>query len=110
MEMQDAVSQDGFEKHGKESCTTLWSLIKDFCDYTSAHGLGRIMAARHWTRAGFWILLLMAAVMIMALQVHTLFKKYQRRPLTTLVTVETSTVWHQFIASTLRFRMCPRQL
>ncbi|KAL9986114.1 hypothetical protein ACROYT_G000194 [Oculina patagonica] len=89
MEMQDAVSQDGIQKHDK--ATKLWSLIKDFCDYTSAHGLGRIMAATHWTRAAFWTLLLLAAVMIMTLQVHTLFRKYQRRPLTTLVTVETST-------------------
>ena len=93
MEMQDAVSQDGTEVQGGESSNnTLWSLVKDFCDYTSAHGLGRIMAATHWSRTVFWTMLLLGATAIMTVQVHTLFQKYQRRPLTTLVTVETSTV------------------
>ena len=96
MEMQDAVSQDGTNMHGTESSSTLWSLVKDFCDYTSAHGLGRIMAATHWTRSVFWTMLLLGATTIMTIQVHTLFQKYQRRPLTTLVTVETSTVRHQY--------------
>ena len=96
MEMQDAVSQDGTEVHGRESTTTFWSLLKDFCDYTSAHGLGRIMASTHWTRTVFWTLFLLGATTIMTIQVHTLFQKYQRRPLTSLVTVETSTVRHQF--------------
>lgn len=91
MEMQNAVSQDGTEVHGRESTNTLWPLVKDFCDYTSAHGLGRIMAATHWTRTVFWTMLLLGATTIMTVQVHTLFQKYQRRPLTTLVTIETST-------------------
>lgn len=92
METKEADNQDGIEKHDKATATTLWLLIKDFCDYTSAHGLGRIMAATNWARSVFWTLLLLAAVTIMTIQVHALFKKYQRRPLTTLVTVETSTV------------------
>ena len=96
MEMQNAVSQDGTEVHGRESTNTLWPLVKDFCDYTSAHGLGRIMAATHWTRTVFWTMLLLGATTIMTVQVHTLFQKYQRRPLTTLVTIETSTVRFYF--------------
>lgn len=96
MEIQDAVSQDATEVHGRESSNTLWSLVKNFCDYTSAHGLGRIMAATHWTRTVFWTMLLLGATTIMTVQVHTLFQKYQRRPLTTLVTVETSKVWFEF--------------
>ena len=96
MEMQNAVSQDGTEVHGRESTNTLWPLVKDFCDYTSAHGLGRIMAATHWTRTVFWTMLLLGATTIMTVQVHTLFQKYQRRPLTTLITVETSKVRVEF--------------
>ena len=96
MEIQDPVSQDATEVHGRESSNTLWSLVKNFCDYTSAHGLGRIMAATHWTRTVFWTMLLLGATTIMTVQVHTLFQKYQRRPLTTLVTVETSKVWFEF--------------
>lgn len=89
------VSQDGSEQTQKES-KTLWSLIKDFCGYTTAHGLGRIMAATHWVRTLLWTLLFLAALAIMAVQVQALFKKYQRRPLTTFVTVETSTVLNDF--------------
>ena len=90
--MQDAVSQDGTEAHGRESTNKSWSLVKDFCDYTSAHGLGRIMAATHWTQTVLWTMLLLGATTIMTVQVHTLFQKYQRRELTTLMTVETSKV------------------
>ncbi|XP_078360038.1 acid-sensing ion channel 2-like [Oculina patagonica] len=90
MEMHDMVSQNGSEQTRRESKTTSWSLIKDFCDYTTAHGLGRIMAATHWARTILWALLYIGAVVVMTLQVHTLFKRYQSRPLTTFVTVETS--------------------
>ena len=89
------VSQDGSEQTQKQS-NTLWSLIKDFCGYTTAHGLGRIMAATHWVRTLLWTLLFLAAVAIMTVQVQALFKKYERRPLTTFVTVETSTVLINF--------------
>lgn len=89
------VSQDGSEQTQKES-KTLWSLIKDFCGYTTAHGLGRIMAATHWVRTLLWTMLFLAALAIMAVQVQALFKKYQRRPLTTFVTVQTSTVLNDF--------------
>ena len=95
--MQDAVSQDRTEVHERKSTNSLWSLVKDFCDYTSAHGLGRIMAATHWTRTVFWTMLLLGATTIMMIQVHTLFQKYQRRELTTLMTVETSKVRVEFL-------------
>lgn len=68
------------------------SLIRDFCDYTSAHGFGRINASRHWIRTIFWILLCVAAVTMTTVQLHMLYKKYQSRPLTTLVEIETATV------------------
>lgn len=96
MEIQDAVSQDETEVHERESSNTLSSLVKDFCDYTTAHGMGRIMAATHWTRTVLWTMLLLGATTIMMIQVHTLFQKYQRRPLSTLITVETSKVRVEF--------------
>ena len=92
MELPKKVSLDSKETDETETCTSAWFLVKDFCDYTSAHGFGRIKAATHWTRTLFWSLLFIGAVAIMTAQVHTLFKKYQSRPLTTLVEVETSTV------------------
>ena len=92
MEQPKKVSRGSKETDAKETYISLWSLVKDFCDYTSAHGFGRIKAATHWTLTLFWSLLFIGAVTIMTAQVHTLFKKYQDRPLTTLVEVKTSTV------------------
>ena len=86
------LNQGGEEKDGKESSKSLSFFIKDFCDYTSAHGFGRINASTHWSRTLFWSLLFIGAVTFMALQLHTLCHKYGSRPLTTLVEVETSTV------------------
>ena len=97
MEMQDALTQGGSDVHGRESSNTLWSLVKDFCNYTSAHGMGRIMTATHWTRTVFWTMLLLGATTIMTIQVHILFQKFQERPLNTFVTVETSKVRVKFL-------------
>ena len=68
------------------------SVIREFCDNTTAHGLGRIHFVSHWIRKVFWSLLFIGAVTMLCIQVHTLFDKYRKRPLTTLVTVKTETV------------------
>lgn len=92
MELQGTLSRDSLEEESKDSSKTLWTLIKDFCDYTSAHGFGRIKASKHWFLTIFWSVLFLGAVTIMTMQVHTLYKKYKSRPLTTLIEVQTSTV------------------
>ncbi|KAJ7375232.1 hypothetical protein OS493_001976 [Desmophyllum pertusum] len=74
-----------------ETQTSFCSLMRDFFDYTSAHGFGRISAVKHWTRTVFWSLLFIGAVSMLSIQVHTLFLTYQSRPLTTLVTVKKET-------------------
>ncbi|XP_068740274.1 amiloride-sensitive sodium channel subunit alpha-like [Montipora capricornis] len=92
MELRRTLSpEEGIETDSKEPRTTLWSLLKDFCDYTSAHGFGRIKASKHWSLTVFWSLLFIGAMTIMTAQVHILYKKYKSRPLTTLIEVETST-------------------
>lgn len=89
--MQELGSHDESEiEHERNAKNMFCSLIKEFCDYTSAHGLGRIMAATHWVRKVLWIMLLLVAMTIMTIQVNVLYQKYQSRPLTTLVTVETA--------------------
>ena len=101
---RETISQEKLAKDGgKEPDPSCKSLIQDFCDYTSAHGFGRINASPHWSRTVFWGLLFIAAVTIMTVQLHTLYQKYQSRPLTTLVEVETSTVrvTHSFYCSSL---------
>lgn len=80
------------EKETGGSQTTFSLLIRDFCDYTSAHGLGRISAVKHWIRTVFWSLLFIGAVTMLCIQVNTLFQQYQSRPLTTLVSVKKETV------------------
>lgn len=70
---------------------TFQSLAKDFCGYTSAHGLERVMSAKQWIRKAFWSLLFVAAITVLALQVRTLYMKYQQRPLVTLVTLQSDT-------------------
>ena len=92
MELQGTLSRDSLGEESKDSSKTLWTLIKDFCDYTSAHGFGRIKASKHWFLTIFWSVLFLGAVTIMTMQVHTLYKKYESRPLTTLIEVQTSTV------------------
>ena len=96
MELRDQFSPEKLAlatyAERKEPTPSFWSLIRDFCDYTSAHGFGRINASRHWIRTIFWILLCVAAVTMTTVQLHMLYKKYQSRPLTTLVEIETATV------------------
>lgn len=92
MELQGTLSRDSLEEDSKDSGKTLWTLIKGFCDYTSAHGFGRIKASKNWFLTIFWSMLFIGAVTIMTFQVYTLYMKYKSRPLTTLIEVETSTV------------------
>lgn len=71
---------------------TFMSLTKDFCGYTSAHGFERVMSSKQWIRKAFWSLLFIAAIVVLGIQVRTLFVKFQRRPLVTLVTLKSDTV------------------
>lgn len=75
-----------------ETQTTFSSVIREFCDNTTAHGLGRISVVKHWMRKVFWSLLFIGAVTVLCIQVHDLFVRFQSRPLTTLVTVKTEKV------------------
>ena len=92
--MDTQEQEQNNEKGDQESssCETYTAVIKDFCGYTSAHGLERIMSAKQWTRKAFWSLLFIAAITFLGIQVHTLYNKYQSRPLVTLVTLESNTV------------------
>ncbi|XP_078372158.1 epithelial sodium channel subunit alpha-like isoform X1 [Oculina patagonica] len=70
---------------------TFMSLTRDFCGYTSAHGFERVMSSKQWIRKAFWSLLFIAAIVVLGIQVYTLFGKYQRRPLATLITLKSDT-------------------
>ncbi|KAL9986105.1 hypothetical protein ACROYT_G000185 [Oculina patagonica] len=55
------------------------------------HGAGRIVASRQWTRKIFWIISIMATLAVLTWQVHTLYRLYQNRPLSTHVAIEHDT-------------------
>ena len=88
-EDQDQPKKKLEDDTAEETCM---SLTKDFCGYTSAHGFERIMSSKQWIRKAFWSLLFIAAIVVLGIQVYTLFKKYQRRPLATLITLKSDTV------------------
>ena len=97
MELRDKFSPEKralatYAERRKDPPPSFRTLIRDFCDYTSAHGFGRINASRHWISTIFWILLCVAAVTMTTVHLHMLYKKYQSRPRTTLVEIETATV------------------
>ena len=89
MEAPEAKHEDDKAGGTKSNFT---SVIREFCDSTTAHGLGRIYFVSYWVRKVFWSLLFIGAVTMLCIQVHALFDKYRRRPLTTLVTVKAETV------------------
>ena len=89
MEQEQSKKKD---EYATEDAETWTSLTKNFCGYTSAHGLERIMSSKEWMRKAFWSLLFIAAVAVLGIQVYTLFEKYQRRPLNTLITLKSDTV------------------
>ena len=88
MDQEQSKKKEEFETEDE----TITSVTKDFCEYTSAHGLERIMSSKEWIRKAFWSLLFIGAVVVLGLQVFTLFNKYQRRPLNTLITLKSDTV------------------
>lgn len=68
------------------------SIVEEFCNDTSAHGLGRILPVKNRAKTVIWSFLFMVAVGILLFQVYILFSKYKSRPLATLITVESKTV------------------
>ena len=74
----------GVEEEEKEKDTSsVASLVRDFFDYTTAHGLGRVFASTYVVRRVFWGLLCIGAFVIFTVQILALYKKFQSRPLST---------------------------
>ena len=78
------------ETAGKED--SIMALIRDFCDYTSAHGPGRIYGSKQIIRKVLWSLLFIGAVTMFSLHIFDLFKRFQSRPLNTIIRLEHDTV------------------
>ena len=63
--------------------------INDFCANTTAHGLGHVAAASSWKERIFWILILIAAFIISAYQIHCSCSVYMQYPTQTEVSLVT---------------------
>ena len=67
-------------------------LIGDFCDYTSAHGLGRVHGSKHIFRKVVWSLIFIGALVVFSLQIASLFAKFRAKPLSTFIRLQHDTV------------------
>jgi len=62
--------------------------LKEFCGYTTAHGLGRLVESKGYVRRVFWVMACLGAFSVFAIQVISLAKQYMRRPVETYITMK----------------------
>ena len=62
--------------------------LKDFCSYTTAHGLGRLVEARNLFWRLFWVTACISAMTMFLIQVYALQKEYYKRPVKTRIDVQ----------------------
>uniref|UniRef100_A0A1I8HN37 WSC domain-containing protein n=1 Tax=Macrostomum lignano TaxID=282301 RepID=A0A1I8HN37_9PLAT len=72
----------------------LSSPVKQFCSYTSAHGLGRFSEQSSFIGRSLWLTFLLATYSGFGYHLYTLFDRYQQAPVLTTITV--STLPYQF--------------
>lgn len=71
----------------------MWMNVKDFLGYTTAHGCGRLIAAKKiWFRV-FWIVLCVGAHVAFWYQTYVLMVDYAQKPISTRISMEHAEVW-----------------
>lgn len=63
-------------------------LIKDFCGYTTTHGVGRLAEARTLFSRFIWTIFILGAFTMFIFQTHGLFTLWLSRPVATVVKVK----------------------
>ena len=93
-ENQETKEAWGADDSGKDETgqSSVQSLLKDFCDYTSAHGPSRVCGAKRMFQKVLWSLLFVGAVTMFTYQILLLYKKFQSRPLSTHIRMEHDSV------------------
>ncbi|XP_031561612.1 degenerin deg-1-like [Actinia tenebrosa] len=66
------------------------SVIKEFCDYTSIHGLGRAAGAKYLVHRLIWLLLFLGALTTSAYHFRELYTKYKSHPIGTSITIQSA--------------------
>lgn len=83
MEKLESQTQENKKKAKNES--TKMSVIQEFCDYTSIHGLGRTAGAKYLVQRVLWCLLFLGALGMAVFQLRELYLKYESRPVSTIM-------------------------
>ena len=87
-----AVKEDGNEPQSPKE------LIKEFCSYTSTHGVGRLAEAKTLFTRSIWTVFILGAFAMFVYQTSGLFKLYLRRPVSTAVKEQYKSVSVQIIS------------
>lgn len=72
-------------------------VIKEFCSYTTTHGVGRLAGTKTRFSRFIWIAFVLGAFAMFFYQAHGLFTLYFSRPVSTVVNIKQATVstaWH----------------
>ena len=72
-------------------------LIKDFCSYTTTHGIGRLAEAKTLFSRSIWTVFIIGAFAMFIFQTYGLFKLYLSRPVSTVVKVKHKSVCIQIM-------------
>lgn len=88
--MTGETSHEG--KKDGESPKIPKELVKDFCSYTTTHGVGRLAEARTLFSRSICTVFILGAFAMFFFQTHGLFKLYLSRPISTVVKVKHKSV------------------
>lgn len=86
------------KKDDKETQTPK-ELVKDFCSYTTTHGVGRLAEAKTLFSRSIWTVFILGAFAMFFFQTYGLFTLYLSRPVSTVVKVKHKTVSKQIMQS-----------
>ena len=82
-----------------EETQTPKELVKDFCSYTTTHGVGRLAEAKTLFSRSIWTVFILGAFTMFFFQTYGLFTLYLSRPVSTVVKVRHKTVSKQVMES-----------
>ena len=72
-------------------------IIKEFCSYTTTHGVGRLAEAKTCFSQFIWTCFILSAFAIFFYEVHGLFVLYQSRPVSTMTSLKQATLSRSLI-------------
>ena len=97
------------KKDDKETQTPK-ELVKDFCSYTTTHGIGRLAEAKTVFSRLIWTVFILGAFAMFFFQTYGLFTLYLSRPVSTVVKVRHKTVSKQIMHNDHNFFNCYYQI